>query len=153
MNKLRSTGLAVLASLGLLAALAGCDRGDDRTVGQRIDSAIEQSAQVGREVREGGREAAADTRTAVMGAASAAREGGSAAAQKIDDAGITTKVKTGLSADKDLNASRIDVDTQAGVVTLRGSAPTDAARQRASEIARNVKDVKDVKNLMTVQAG
>lgn len=153
MNKRCSTGLAALASLGLLAALTGCDRGDKRTVGQRIDSAIEQSAQVGREVREGGREAASDTRTAVMGAASATREAGTTMGQKIDDAGITTKVKTGLSADKDLNASRIEVDTEAGVVTLRGSAPTDAARQRASEIARNVKDVKDVKNLMTVQAG
>ena len=70
----------------------------------------------------------------------------------MDDAQITAKVKTGLSADKDITAGKVDVDTTAGVVTLKGTVSTDAARQRAVQIARNVKDVKDVRNELVVQA-
>ncbi len=136
-----TTAVALLAVLG---ALAGCgERGEGGpTVGQRVDSAVERSAEAGRDVREGAREAAQDANTAVMGAGA-----------RVDDAQITTQVKTGLSTDRDLSAGQIDVDTKDGVVTLKGMAPTAAAKARASEIARNVKDVKSVDNQLQVRAG
>lgn len=137
------TNSAVATLLALLGGLAGCgQREGGQTVGQRVDSAIERSAEAGREVREGAREAARDTNTAVMGAGA-----------HIDDAQITTQVKTGLSQDRDLNAGKIDVDTRGGVVTLKGTAPTAAAKVRAGDIARGVKDVKSVDNQLQVQAG
>lgn len=149
MNILPSKRLAVMA-VAAVAALAGCDRNDDRTVGQQIDSAIGRSAQAGRDVREGGREAADDTRTAVMGAASGTREAAANLGRKIDDAGITGKVKTGLAADKDIAAGKVDVDTRDGVVTLSGSVASEEARRRAAEIASHVKDVRSVNNQLAV---
>jgi osmotically-inducible protein OsmY len=138
------TTAAALTLFAVLGGLAGCGEreGGGPTVGQRVDSAIERSAEAGREVREGAREATQGANTAVMGAGA-----------RIDDAQITTQVKTGLSTDRDLSAGQIDVDTRDGVVTLKGTAPSAAAKARAAEIARNVKDVKSVDNQLQVRAG
>lgn len=142
---------ALLASALLLA---GCgDRDAGTTVGQRVDSVLGRAGETAREVREGAREAAQDARTATMGAGREARDAASSAGAAVDDAQITSKVKAGLSADKDLSAMRIEVDTHAGVVTLKGTAPTVAAKSRAGEIARQVKEVKSVDNQLQVKAG
>ncbi|CAA9415012.1 MAG: hypothetical protein AVDCRST_MAG51-2080 [uncultured Ramlibacter sp.] len=102
------------------------------------------------------REAATDTKSAVTAAASDAKDkAGSAAStagEKVDDAQITARVKAGITADKDLSAGRIDVDTQDGVVTLSGAVPSAAAKAKADEIAKNAKDVKQVNNQLTVSA-
>jgi osmotically-inducible protein OsmY len=58
-----------------------------------------------------------------------------------------------LATDKDLSAIKIDVDTKDGVVTLTGPAPSESARDRATEIAKNVKGVSSVNNQLTVKAG
>lgn len=68
----------------------------------------------------------------------------------LDDTGITAKVNTGLAVDKELSAMGINVETREGVVTLKGRAPTQAAKQRAEEIARHVQDVRSVRNELTV---
>ena len=94
--------------------------------------------------------AARDARGAVMGAASSPREAGSQAGSKGDDAQITTRVNAALTADKELQAMRIDVDTQDGVVTLKGQAPSMTAKARAGDLARSVKEVKSVRNDLTV---
>ena len=70
-----------------------------------------------------------------------------------DDALIAAKVMTGLAADKNTTALRIKVDSRGGVVTLRGPAPSAAARARAEEIARNVQGVTSVDNQLEVRAG
>lgn len=151
-QRFRCIGVAL--SIAALAGLAGCGkRGEDQTVGQKLDSAIDRTAQAGREVRQEGREVAQEARTAVMGAASGAKSAASDAGAHADDGQITAKVKNGLSADKDLSALRIDVDTKDGIVTLTGNAPTEAARQRATDIARHVADVKEVRNQLVVKAG
>lgn len=88
-----------------------------------------------------------------MGAASEARAGASAAGALAADARITATVKMGLAADKDLSAGTIEVETRDGVVTLKGPAPTMTAKARASEIARNVRDVRSVDNQLVLPAG
>ena len=70
-----------------------------------------------------------------------------------DDVLIAAKVTTGLAPDKNLSALKIKVDAHDGVVTLRGPAPSAAARSRAEEIARNVQGVTAVNNQLNVQAG
>ena len=93
--------------------------------------------------------AAARSDDRVMGAPAAPKP---ALGDKTDDGKISSLVMAGLKADKELNALRIDVDTQAGVVTLSGAVPTAAAKARASEVAHNVKDVKSVNNQLTLSS-
>ncbi len=72
-------------------------------------------------------------------------------AKAADDATITAAVSAGLAKDPDLSAIKIDVDTQAGKVTLRGPAPNPVAKERAEEIAKNVKGVSSVDNQLEVK--
>lgn len=76
---------------------------------------------------------------------------GSPGGLSASDMAITAKVSTGLSVDKDLSRNRIDVDTKERVVTLKGTAPSEEARQRAEIIARNVAEVKEVRNELKVE--
>ena len=60
------------------------------------------------------------------------------------DAGITTNVKTKMAADDTVKAYQIDVDTQNGVVTLKGDVDSVAAKSQAVEIARTTEGVRNV---------
>ena len=79
--------------------------------------------------------------------ASAAERG---VTQRVDDAAITAQVKTRLLADEQTRGININVDTAAGVVTLRGTVPTAAAKARAEEIAKAVEGVQVVANSLIV---
>jgi len=72
--------------------------------------------------------------------------------RKADDATITAAVKAGLAKDPDLSATRIDVDTHDGRVSLSGPAPSEAAKRRAQSIAQGADGVKAVDNRLTVAA-
>ncbi|MEX0880077.1 MAG: BON domain-containing protein [Thermoanaerobaculia bacterium] len=69
------------------------------------------------------------------------------------DAGITVKVKSKLAADDTVKAYQIDVDTREKVVTLSGNVESDAAKDRAAELARATTGVMDVVNNITVAGG
>jgi osmotically-inducible protein OsmY len=69
----------------------------------------------------------------------------------VNDATITTAVKSKLAADPGTSAARINVDTSSGVVTLSGSVPTVAERSEAERIARTTQGVRQVINNITVQ--
>jgi hyperosmotically inducible protein len=127
--------LMVASSIALLLALGACDRVAHDTTAQRADSA---GAKAG---------------AAMDSAADKARSMGASAVDKVDDAVITTKVKAAIAADKDLSAIKIDVDTQNGVVTLSGPAPTASAKEHASEVARTIKGVTSVNNQLTLKTG
>lgn len=135
MNSSHQRSLLAVSSLAMLLALGACDRADNRTVGERIDSG------------------AAKTGQAARSAADETRSMGAGVANKVDDASITTKVNAALVADKDLSAVKINVDTKDGVVTLTGPAPNAAAREQATKIAKNVKGVTSVNNQLVVSAG
>jgi osmotically-inducible protein OsmY len=64
----------------------------------------------------------------------------------IDDASITTKVKSVMVADTEVSALHISVETIKGVVHLTGSADTRHESDKAAMIARNVAGVKSVNN-------
>jgi osmotically-inducible protein OsmY len=72
------------------------------------------------------------------------------ATQRVDDAAITAQVKTRLLADETTRGINMNVDTEAGVVTLRGTAPTEAAKARAEEVAKAVDGVQVVANALVV---
>ena len=75
-----------------------------------------------------------------------------AAACAASDPGVTTAVKSKLAADDTVKAYQIDVDTQEGVVTLTGTVPTAAARDRAVQLARETDGVTRVEDRLTVNA-
>jgi osmotically-inducible protein OsmY len=84
-----------------------------------------------------------------------AREAESAvekAAELGENAVTTGKVKSALIADKAIDASRIDVDTRNGVVTLKGEVATPAQKKRAEVIARKQHGIKQVINNLVVRA-
>ncbi|MGH7300255.1 MAG: BON domain-containing protein [Candidatus Rokuibacteriota bacterium] len=77
---------------------------------------------------------------------------GKSLGENIDDAGITAAVKSKLAAEKISTVTRIDVDTNQGIVALSGTVQSEAMRVRADQIARQVKGVRDVVNNLRVQA-
>jgi len=62
----------------------------------------------------------------------------------VDDAWITSKVKTQLLADAAVKGTQINVDTEANVVTLSGTAANQEAKDAAVRIAAGTKGVKTV---------
>jgi hyperosmotically inducible protein len=76
---------------------------------------------------------------------------GKSVGDTIDDATITTRVKTALLNDPDVGVLRIDVDTFKGVVTLSGRVKTKEEEAKAIALARKISDVADVKSTLQIQ--
>jgi hyperosmotically inducible protein len=76
----------------------------------------------------------------------------STVAQGVDDATITTKVKSAISSDSALKDMEFTVETTDAVVTLRGTAGALDQIARAMAIARSVDGVKGVTNALAVKA-
>ena len=71
--------------------------------------------------------------------------------EHIDDTTITTTVKAKLAAEKGASLTRIQVDTDRGVVQLSGVVETAADKTKAEQIARGVGGVKGVRNNLQAQ--
>ncbi len=77
---------------------------------------------------------------------------GKAIGDTLDDATITTRVKTALLNDPDMNATQIDVETTAGVVTLSGVVRSKSEADRAVQVAERVPGVKSVRPALKITA-
>ena len=66
------------------------------------------------------------------------------------DAWITMKVKTALLFHRNVSATGTSVYTKDGVVTLQGVASSIAEKELTTEYAKDVDNVKEVKNDMTI---
>jgi len=153
--------LAVLAAAAC-AGLAGCDN----TAQGVKEDAKENEAKV----REEAAEAKADTaderaeagdavREAGRDVGDAAEKAGDAVAEAAKDVGAaahagkqTLDVKTALMADKAIDASRIDVDTDENTktVTLKGTVPNAAQKASAERIARDKAEGYKIRNQLVV---
>jgi len=138
MKPITSNSLVLISSMTALLALGGCDRDSFNSAVNKTEQAASRTAEAGKDAA---RQAGGTTKS--MGAGAAA---------KVDDAKITSSINTSLIADKDLKASRIDVDTRNGVVTLSGLAPNATAKERATEIASKADGVTSVNNQLTVKS-
>jgi len=74
------------------------------------------------------------------------------AGDKIDDAALTTKVKTALMAEPGLRSLEINVDTRDNIVTLNGTVDSQEKKQRAMQIAQKVEGVKSVSDNLVVKS-
>ena len=80
-----------------------------------------------------------------------ATSGQESAGEAVDDAVVTAKVKAKLVDDEVTKAYQIEVATFKGTVQLSGSVDSEEARSRATELAKDVGGVKDVKNSLQVR--
>lgn len=69
----------------------------------------------------------------------------------VDDAGITTLVKSRMAESPAVSAAAISVETLNGTVQLSGFAKSAAEKSAAENIARNVKNVKSVRNDIVIR--
>jgi hyperosmotically inducible protein len=82
--------------------------------------------------------------------ASASTDRGAASRGPVDDAALTSKVKAKLLSDDMLNALKIDVDTQNGVVFLSGVVDSAEQKRKAIDIAKRTEGVRDVEDNLKV---
>jgi len=74
-----------------------------------------------------------------------------ATGEYIDDTVLTTKVKAAILDEPTLKVAEINVETFKGVVQLSGFVSSQAAANKAVEVARGVGGVKSVKNDMRMK--
>lgn len=133
MTRTNSKSLIALTAAIAGLTLVGCNRADDRSVGERADSAV------------------AKTEQGATSAAQEIKEVTASAKSALSDASITASVNAELARDTELSALRIDVDTSGGKVALKGAAPNAEARERAAKLARAVEGVTEVDNQLAIK--
>ena len=143
MNSICRSTAATAVSLALLAALAAC--------GERAKEPSDQaSVEINRQGMEG---AKASSEAIGVDEQHRAREGyaGTLGAKgdtsvMDPDVLIAERVKAALASNPQVAAASVDVHSADGDVTLKGTAPDPAARDRATEIARAIPSVRSVDN-------
>ena len=73
------------------------------------------------------------------------------AGQYVDDASISTQVRSQIIADPNVKLSQVDVTTLKGEVQLSGFVQNAAAKARAQQIAAGVGGVKAVRNDIVIR--
>ncbi|HKO68938.1 MAG TPA: BON domain-containing protein [Burkholderiaceae bacterium] len=81
-----------------------------------------------------------------------AKQATNTAANVVDNAALTAKVKAALLADELVKGTQINVDSSAGVVKLTGTVDSSAQVSRAVEVAKGVQGVQRVDNNLTASA-
>jgi hyperosmotically inducible protein len=146
-----STGAMLFAT----AMMTACDKRDPPQPKVEPGSVAEKAERKIEEMRADARMEVGKAKERVRAAAERAsdvHETGAEAGDKVADAVITTTVNAEFAKDSGLSATKIDVDTASGRVALRGTAPSAAARDRATELAIRVKGVRSVDNRLTVES-
>ncbi|MDU7587306.1 MAG: transporter, partial [Acidovorax sp.] len=82
------------AAAALAAGLSACNKAEEPTAGQRLDSAINKTEQAAQDAKQ-------KMESAAQEAGQASRNATADAAALMDDAGITAKVNAGLAQDPD----------------------------------------------------
>ncbi len=114
------SGFFIVFYLAFIFGLAGCQpEGTAEQAGQNIDKAAEST---GQKIEKAG--------------------------EYMGDAAITAKIKAEILADPLLKMFQIEVTTTNGVVKLSGTVDSQESIDRATEIARSLKDVKSVDNAL-----
>ncbi len=146
-SRLISRSIApVLAALLAAAALAACDDHSGKTAGQQLDSAVAKAD-------EQARKASATAETAIREAGNGLEKAAGRTGSAIDDAAITASVKSSFVKEPGLSATAIEVSTDHGIVTLKGSVDNDLARKNAIQLATGVEGVRGVTDKLTVKSG
>ena len=132
--------IAMAAALGL----AACGKqAENRTAGQNVDATIAT-------VEKKTDQAATNVKEGMASARDVVGKAVEATANTVKDAAITAAINAELARDEALSAIKVNVDTNAGKVLLRGTAPTAVAREKATALARHVDGVVSVDNQLQI---
>jgi hyperosmotically inducible periplasmic protein len=126
------------------------DRAAEKTK-EGLNKAVDVTAKGAEKAKEGAEKGVAESGKAVGKAAKKTGEAIGTAGDKVSDASLTAKVKTNVTKDPLLKDTSINVDTKDGVVTLRGTVPSAAAKTQAEEIATRTSGVTRVVNELVVK--
>ncbi len=129
---------------GSVTLTGGADSEDAKRAAQEVAGTVEGVVLIKNEltVAAPGTEARQDANTAT--ASGEVREAMDESGNIIDDAWITSKVKSQLLADSAVQGTDITVETEGNVVMLGGTADSAASRAKAIEIAEATKGVRSV---------
>ena len=75
-----------------------------------------------------------------------AKRAGAEAKHATKNAALTGRVKSALAADVGLKTVKVDVDSEDGVVTLKGNVESADTKRRAEATAKKVSGVSEVHN-------
>ena len=139
----RSKTLAATLALLLAGGLAACSDAN-KTVGQKVDDAVATTEAKADEIK-------ADAKTGGMEVKEAMKDATASVKEVVSDAAIVTGINAELAKDSALSALKINVDSKDGVVLLKGSAPDEAAKVHATQLASAVSGVKSVDNQLMVK--
>ena len=142
---LKSVGIALL----LIAGLSACDKpGPAEAAGKKIDQTANDAGKAISNTTEklGDKISNATERVGDKMSEQSAKTG-----VAIDDAEITAKVKASIFAEPGLKTLQISVDTVQGVVTLSGSADSQASSDRVRSLAAAVAGVNRVDNRLALK--
>jgi osmotically-inducible protein OsmY len=145
-------GTLAVTALALATACSNTAEGvkqDSRENAEKAKEASQEAAQkIGEKAKEVGGEVAAGAKDVGETVKEAAKEMGS----EVGATKQTVDVKAALMIDKSINASHIDVETDAATrtVTLKGTVPTAAQKAAAEKVAREKAEGYTVRNLLTV---
>ncbi len=134
----RSKSAILALSAVAVFGLSACDKNDTAAMSQKVDNAVAKTEEKAKELGRDAKDATANASANVK--------------EAVSDASITAAVSTGIVKDSELSATRINVDTKDGVVTLTGPVPSNSAREKAETIAKGTSGVSSVKNQLTVVA-
>ena len=138
------------------ASVRAIDKADKTMdkAGDKTDSAMrkagDKTEKAAEKVGEKTADAARATGTAGKKAAVKTRDAAKDVGANINDAWITTKVKTDFVNEDLLKGSSINVDSNNHIVTLRGTVASEAGRDRAVQIAKTTKGVSRVIDELTI---
>jgi hyperosmotically inducible periplasmic protein len=139
-----------------LALLAACNRTDvQESAGQKLDRVVasteKAAADAERAAKASAQSAETSLRETTANIKAAAKSASADMGKSVADSSIAASVSADLFKDPDLSAIKIDVDSKDGVVRLYGPAPSEAAKTRATSIAKSVKGVVSVENLLVIR--
>jgi hyperosmotically inducible protein len=139
MSILHRTAFALL----LAGALAACSD-SNKTAGQKLDAVVANTESKAAEAKADAKAGGAEVKDAMKETATNVK-------QAVADATIVTAINAELAKDSALSALKINVDSRDGAVTLNGTAPDEAAKVHATQLATSVTGVKSVDNRLTTR--
>ena len=141
--------LPLTVALVAAVTLVACDkRPESETMGQKLDSAV---AKVEQKAESTMTKVEQKTDSAIAKVEQKTGQAVDTASTKMKDAAITTRINAELARDTSLSALKINVDTNAGRVALKGTAPSSIARERATVLAQKVDGVVGVDNQLEIK--
>lgn len=130
---------------GVVTLRGEVDEAADRQEAERIAQKTDGVTRVVNRLRLRG-----ETPTAENRAEPRAGDAGRAAVVERPDAWVTAKIQAKYFIDPDVKGLEINVDTNEGVVTLKGEVESEAERRQAVALARNTEGVRTVTDQLRV---